>query len=84
MATQYEYDFSIENKENIDFVYTYQITTEDENIKNTLYTRKLFLEHGKKINVPVTFTILEPFERMKITVKLVNKNQEIHFWTEQE
>ena len=84
LKTQYEFAFNIHNLEYKDFTYLYEVTATDEKHEIILDKGQFFLKHDEIGNVEVTFQISEPFERIKISVNLVNKNQMIHFWGKRE
>lgn len=84
LETPYSFEFSVHNQEHQDFTYTYEVTTNNQESTQVIVEGLFFLEHNEKKTIPVTFQISPPFERIKITVNLVNKNQPIHFWVEQE
>lgn len=86
LGTLYSFQFVVHNLEYRDFTYIYEVSAEDEEGKNKiiLSRNRFLLKHDEIKTVPVTFKIINPFRRMKITVNLINKNQPIHFWVEQE
>ena len=83
--TQYEFEFSVHNLEYKDFTYIYEVTATDEKGEIILDGRsQLLLKHDETGNVDVAFQTPESFERIKISVNLVDKGQMIHFWGERE
>lgn len=76
----YHFEFTVHNLEYKDFTYVYEVTADTLILENGQF----LLKHDEIKTIPVTFRIVQPFERMKITVNLVNKNQPIHFWVERE
>ena len=83
--TQYEFEFSVHNLEYKDFTYVYEATATDEKGEIILDGRsQLLLKHDETGNVDVAFQTPESFERIKISVNLVDKGQMIHFWGERE
>ena len=76
----YYFEFTVHNLEYKDFTYVYEVTADTLILENGQFS----LKHDETKTIPITFRISQPFERTKITVNLVNKNQPIHFWIEQE
>lgn len=78
LGVPYSFKFTVHNLEYQDFTYVYEVTAD-----NLILDKDQFsLKHDEVKTILVTFRIFRHFERIKITVNLVNKNQPIHFWLE--
>lgn len=82
LETQYRFEFSVLSLENKDFLYDYEVAITDKEDKIIIATGSFPLKHGEFKITPVIFSIPEPFERKKINVSLLNRNQEIFFWVQ--
>jgi len=79
--------FTVHNVESASIEYPVEITIQDEfeaTKSATLYTTTLTLDHDQTQTTPVELEVPTQFPtRSKITVKLLNLNQSIHFWVNQ-
>ncbi len=80
LKKNYEIYFTIHNLEKKRMVYTYAIASEIDGNKEMIKLDYITLEHDQAITLFQDFSIRKEFRMGKITVELLNKEQEIHFW----
>ena len=79
MYEKYHFSFGIHNLENEDMVYNYVIYFGNKKI-NQAY---ISLEHNKTSVINQGFIVKSEIENStKVSVQLLNKDQEIHFWVD--
>ncbi len=79
------FSFTIHNREYGTVTYPYEIFITDTNGNKAEIVKDIVvLKHNEKKTIPVYFELLQPVARAKITVKLNNKGQEIHYWIGEE
>jgi hypothetical protein len=79
---EYNFSFAIHNLEYQEMGYKYEITIEYNNRKFILDKNIIYLNNEETKHIQGKFTIPDKFDRAKITVNLINKNQAIHFWVD--
>ncbi len=75
-----EFYFTINNLENTQFTYNYQITLDLDGTTKILKQEQITLNHNQKQPIYHQFKIQNSFKQGKITITLLNKKQSIHFW----
>ncbi|OGM23015.1 hypothetical protein A2961_01305 [Candidatus Woesebacteria bacterium RIFCSPLOWO2_01_FULL_39_21] len=80
----YSFEFTTRNLEYKDTNYVYEILVSENEGMSLIEKGEFILTHGETKSVPEEFLIPESFGRAKITVSLVNKDQEISFWIEED
>ena len=75
-----EFSFTVVNIENTDIAYQYIITFKNNDIETILDNNGFILNAGEKQVFQEKILIEEDFKVGLVSVKLLNKNQEIHFW----
>jgi len=79
LGKEYSFRFTVHNVGGKGVNYFYEFSKD-----NRLLDAKTFiLEDSKTTTFREVFTINENFEEAKMTIKLLNKDQEIHFWVKQ-
>jgi len=84
-GNSYEFSFTIENMEYEEKMYNFVILYENEFERDIIMTSSAKLKHGQSITIPVNLQISGSFENelsnnTKISIQLINMDQEIHFW----
>lgn len=79
----YSFEFTTNNIEYKELRYIYEVTVSNNEVNSTISLGEFVLSPGQIKTVPINFIFSSPFKRMKVTVKLVNKNQEINFWVDE-
>lgn len=77
---EYKFSFAIHNLENKEMAYNYTVYITPEKIKEGHVT----LNHTQTAIIRPSFIIEKPEASIPISVQLINKNQEIHFWVDVE
>lgn len=78
------FKFTIHNLENKDMEYIYEVYIDTNGEKQIIYIDSVLIKnHGYK-TIEVEFIIKIPIQRSKLVVNLINKNQQITFWIEEE
>ncbi|MFH1592030.1 MAG: carbohydrate-binding domain-containing protein [Candidatus Woesearchaeota archaeon] len=75
---KHDFSFTIHNLEGERMVYDYEVKVDDEIVKEA----GVVIENDGFAEVHENVEISVPFDRAKIEVSLVEKDQEIHFWVE--
>src|SRR3989344_6509010 len=78
---KYEFTFTIHNLENKDMDYPYVVFLRTDEKKIILDEKSVNLKNGEFKMIKEEFGSLNNL-KMKITVELVNRNQQIDFWME--
>jgi uncharacterized membrane protein len=73
----YDFSFGVHNFEYKDMVYDYSVSVQSD----VIGIGTIDLEHDDSYIVTSNFTAENMVEKALISVKLLNKDQEIHFWT---
>lgn len=73
-------EFTIHNLEHEKVVYDYELLAVIDEKEEVLGSDQLTLQHDELTNITEKFTAPESEGRVKISVNLKDKNQEIHFW----
>jgi hypothetical protein len=77
----YQFSFTIHNLENKDMVYKYEVYSfEDEQI--IIDQGNVLIKNNQSKTITENFTLPSDALRTKVTVNLINKNQQISFWVE--
>ncbi len=79
----YSFRFTLHNLEYKDFTYEYEVRSIDEFGSSLLNKNSVTLKHNEYRTIPVSFKTLKvTSKRFQVEVKILNKNQAIHFWIE--
>ena len=79
------FKFTIHNLENQNITYPYEVYADLGNGgKLSIEKNKVSLKNNEFKTIEEKFIALDPFKKIKITVILTNKNQQINFWMEGE
>ena len=76
----YAFRFTIHNMENKTMDYSYNVTQQSGSTNEIIRTGSLSLQNNELKTLESTFTLASGSARTRISVNLINKNQEIHFW----
>ncbi|MFA6570501.1 MAG: hypothetical protein WCT77_04615 [Bacteroidota bacterium] len=80
----YSFSFTIHNLEYKDFTYQYEVRSIDELGFSLLQKDSITLKHDEFRTIPVSFKTLKvESNRFQVEVKILDKNQTIHFWMEE-
>lgn len=79
----YTFQFTINNLEYGEKTYSYEVIVSDSWAKVTDGKGNFVLANGQSKSIPVKLVATRSFGRMKIIVRLIDKNQEINFWVEE-
>ncbi|HLC73592.1 MAG TPA: hypothetical protein VJH20_03070 [Candidatus Nanoarchaeia archaeon] len=75
-----EFSFTVVNIENTEMTYQYIVTFKNNDVETILDNNEFILNSGEKQTFQEQILIEEGFNMGLVSVKLLNKNQEIHFW----
>jgi len=78
------FKFTIHNLENRDMEYSYEVYIDINGEKQIIDESSVLIKNDEYETVTVDYTITVPVQRAKIVVKLIGKDQQIHFWIEEE
>jgi len=78
------FKFTIHNLENEDMEYPYEVYIDVNREKNMIDKSSVLIENNEYKTITEDFTITVPMQRAKVVINLINKNQQIHFWMEEE
>lgn len=73
---EYKFSFAIRNLENKEMAYNYAVHITPDKIKEGY----VILNHTQTAIIRPSFIVEKPEASIPISVQLINKNQEIHFW----
>lgn len=76
--------FTIHNLENKDMEYPYEVYIDTNGEKQVINTDSVHIEDNGYKTISVDFTITIPIPRSKVVVNLIDKNEQIYFWIEEE
>lgn len=76
----YTFRFTIHNMENKTMDYSYNVTQHSASTNEIIKSGSLSLQNNELKMLDTTFTLASDSARTRISVHLINKNQEIHFW----
>jgi len=76
---KYNFTFSIHNLEDKDVEYSYIVYLQTEDIKVTLDENKIIVRNNELQSINEELGPLKK-SKMKIVVELINRNQQIYFW----
>lgn len=79
---QYTFSFTINNLENRDITYPYEVYLNLGEIKLFLDKGSVFIKKNGHKTIRETFTFENSISRINVVVDIVNKNQQIDFWIE--
>lgn len=80
-AVPYTFSFTIHNVEHADMSYEYEVLLSGETNTQT-DGKTVFIKNGATKTIPETFILPNNIlTRTKVTVRLINTNEEIFFWT---
>ncbi len=78
------FEFTIHNLENKDMEYPYEAYIDIDGEKQMIDEGSVFIKNNEYITITVDYTVTVPIQRSKVIVNLIDKNQQIHFWTVEE
>jgi len=78
------FKFTIHNLENEDMEYPYEVYIDVNREKQLIDKSSVLIEKNEYKTITEDFTITVPMQRAKVVINLINKNQQIHFWMEEE
>ena len=78
------FKFTIHNLENEDMEYPYEVYIDVNREKNMIDKSSVLIENNEYKTITEDFTITVPMQRANVVINLINKNQQIHFWMEEE
>ena len=74
------FSFSVSNKQNKNYNYEYELMLKIGDNESIIKRDNFNLNKNEIKNIIENITIKENFEKALISVKLIDTNQEIHFW----
>src|SRR3989344_3858012 len=74
------FSFSVSNKQNKNYNYEYELMLKIGDNESIIKRDNFNLNKNEIKNIIENLTIKENFEKALISVKLIDTNQEIHFW----
>jgi len=83
LGKEYSFMFTVHNMEGEATNYFYEFSKETDNNKKVIDFKQFSLAKDRSTTFRKTFKIDQDFKDAKITIKLLNKDQEIHFWVKQ-
>jgi hypothetical protein len=75
-----KFNFIIHNLENKDMEYLYEVYLDENGKKQEIDKNFVFIKKNEYKTISEYFTITLPTTRARITVNLVNENQQVYFW----
>ena len=78
------FEFTINNLENKDMDYSYEVYIDMNGEKQVIDASSVLIKSDEYKTITVEYTITTPVQRVKVIVNLVGKNQQIHFWMEED
>jgi len=79
----YNFSFSVHNLEYEPIIYKYEVTGEYNNKTVQFDINSIGLDNNQTKTIDETFKINEHFDRAKISVNLLNRQEVIHFWVDE-
>ncbi|MFH1209987.1 MAG: hypothetical protein V1663_04325 [archaeon] len=80
----YNFSFSVHNLEYKAIIYQYEVIGEYNNKTVQFDINSIGLDNNQTKTVEESFKINENFDRAKISVNLLNREEVIHFWVDEE
>lgn len=77
---EYEFKFTIHNLEYERMEYPYEVSADYDGQIQVFDKKKVTLDHDEYKTITVYFGLVDQVEKVRMTVRLVNKNQDIGFW----
>ena len=77
------FNFTIHNFEGKNIVYFYETEIVNGDKISKLNHGEIFLTSNESKTIREKFTLTKTFTKIMVRVKVINNNQEIHFWVEQ-
>ena len=84
LSKKNNFKFTIHNLENKDMEYPYEVYIDTNGEKKIIYINSIVIKNTEYKTITVDFTITIPIQSAKVVVSLINKNQQIDFWIEEE
>lgn len=81
---KYSFKFTIHNLEEKDMEYPYEVYIDTNGEKKLIYEGSALIKDNEYETIAVDLTTEVPLQRSRVIVNLINKNQKIFFWIEQE
>src|SRR5665648_291897 len=78
------FKFTIHNLENKVVVYIYEVYIDVNREKQMIDKNSVIIKNNEYKTITEDFTITVPSQRVKVVTNLIGKNQQIHFWMEEE
>lgn len=78
------FEFTIHNLENKDMEYPYEVYIDIDGEKQIICTDSILIKDNEYETIAVDFTITIPIKRSKVVVNLIDENEQIYFWIEEE
>ena len=78
------FEFTIHNLENKDMDYSYEVYMDMNGEKQIIDESSVLIKNNEYETITVDFTITTTVQRAKVIVNLIGKNQQIHFWIEED
>lgn len=76
----YEFRFTIHNLEHKRMEYPYEVSADYDGQIQVFDRKKVTLDHDEYKTITVYFELVDQVDKVRMTVRLVNKNQDIGFW----
>lgn len=83
-AKKYTFRFTIHNLEYQDMNYSYEVNAIDEEEKSLIASGSARLKQAEAKTIEESFSSDKNYKRVKIEVRLIEKNQQIDFWMEKQ
>jgi len=78
------FKFTIHNLENKDMEYPYEVYINVNGVKHIIDKSSVLIRNNEYKTITEDFALTISTQRAKVVVSLINKNQRIHFWIEEE
>jgi hypothetical protein len=80
----YYFEFTIHNLENQEMTYPYEVYLQAGNVKLPIDQKTVTIKNNQYKTIRVGFSVDAPIVKSEIAINLINKNQQINFWIENE
>lgn len=78
------FKFTIHNLEKKDMEYPYEVYINTNGEKQLICRDTVSIKDNEYETIAVNFTISIPIQRSKVIINLIDKNEQIYFWIEEE
>lgn len=83
VGESYNFEFTTYNSEGESLAYDYEVYIEANERTSEIEKGNFAIGHNEAKTIPVTFILSSNFGRGRISVRLINKNQQVSFWVEE-